>query len=157
MKKYIVLVALAIMAFTLPLTAQADDSALLNMLEEKATAGDLLRAGGVDYSQGLIIPYAVNGGGFGSGIAVYNKSTEIGTFLIASFDSGANLVASGPFTLVGGANVVAMIEDLMEEGSDPSPEHGFTLILGTNPFVADRFVFQAGGGFGELTMESSPY
>lgn len=157
MKKYIVLLALALMVFSLPLMAQAQDQAdLLGLLEAKATAGDALRLAR-DYSDGLVIPYAVNDGQFSSGIAIYNSSAEINTFMIASFDTDGNVIATGTFSLLPGTNMVGMIDSLMDEGSDPSPSWGFTAIFATGQFIADRFVFQGGAGFGELTMDSQPY
>jgi len=153
MKKYVVLFALALMV-ALPVLASAQDA--LSLLEEKAAAGDSLRAAR-DYTEGLVIPYAVNDGQFSSGIAVYNSAAEINTFLIASFATDGTMVASGSFSLLPGTSAVNMIDGFIDEGSAASPSWGFTGIFATAPFIADRFIFQAGGGFGELTMESKAY
>jgi len=153
MKRFLFLLALAIMV-VLPSLALAQDA--LSLLEEKAAAGPTLPPARA-YTQGLVIPYAVNDGQFSSGIAVYNSPAEINTFLIASFATDGTMVASGSFSLLPGTSAVNMIDGFMDEGSAASPSWGFTGIFATAPFIADRFIFQAGGGFGELTMESKAY
>jgi len=154
MKQYLLILAIVLMALSLPVLASAHDA--LPLLEEKAAAGDSLRAAR-DYTEGLVIPYAVNDGQFSSGIAIYNSAAEINTFLIASFDTDGNLVASGSFSLLPGTSAVNMIDGFMDEGSAASPAWGFTGVFATGSFTADRFIFQSGGGFGELTLESQTY
>jgi len=157
MKRNIVLLAFLLMALSIPLKAQAQDkSDIYSLLEEQATSGDPLRAAR-QYSYALIIPYTVHDGQFASGLAVFNYSPDVNTFLIGSYDTAGNLVASGSFSLLPGSSMVSMINGLMDEGSDPLPAQGFTALFADGPFVVDRFIFQAGGGFGEITLDSEPY
>ena len=157
MKKYILLLAIVMMALSLPVLAQAQDqAAALALLEDKATAGDALRLADL-YNEGVIIPYVANDGLFSSGVAIFNASADYtNTFMISVYNTAGAEVASGTFSLASGACKVAMLQTLV--GDDNLPAQGFAAVFAAGPFIVDRFIFQGGtAGFGELTMESQAY
>jgi len=143
---------------SISLTAQADNSALV-ALEGKVSAlladRSVQQEAGV-YHYSTIFAYSDNTAYWWTGLVIFNLSDSANDFLVGCFDTDGNTVAAGTFSLAANGLVADLLANFMDTGSISGRVSAIS-IFGSGDFIADRFVGNTEGGFGEIEKEATYY
>jgi len=157
MKRLIAILFVGLFVLSISLTAQADNSALV-ALEGKVAAlladRSALQTGTYHYS--TVFAYSDNTAYWWTGLVIFNLSSSANTLMVGCFDTDGNTVAAGTFSLAANGLVADLLANFMETGSISGRVSAIS-IFGTGDFIADRFVGNTEGGFGEIEKEATYY
>jgi hypothetical protein len=107
--------------------------------------------------QQIIIPYAVLGSGWWSGVAINNASNSQMLFSFGVYKDNGQWVDGIQFAVAGHAMKVDLLENFFG-GTPPSGRMSLVIQTHTNvPFQATLFVGNDEGGFGFQNYTSSDY
>jgi len=157
MKRLIAILFVGLFVFSISLTAQADNSALL-ALEGKVAALMGERSAQQDsvYHYSTVFAYSDNTTYWWTGLVIFNLSDSASSFLVGCFDTDGNAIAAGEFSLAANGSIADLLGAFMTSGSVSGRVSAIS-IFGTGDFVADRFVGNTEGGFGEIEKEAEYY
>jgi uncharacterized protein YeaC (DUF1315 family) len=116
-----------------------------------------LLAGTAEASQRVRIPYAINGGGWWSGIAITNYGTSDLTPIVYVYDSEGNSQCVTLETIASGQMYVLSMDELLSMLPNKVTDQRLWLAVvsnGTETFAVTLFVGQNNGGFGFQDYES---
>jgi hypothetical protein len=159
MKRLIATLFIALFVISLPLSAQAD-SARLAALEGEVAAflnpgyRSALSEGG---GYGAIISYYTHvSGEWWTGLVVYNSANVTNAITVGCLDPSGEVAAAGTLSLNPSEFQSKLLSDFMTSGT--IPDTGSIVVLGSDPFIVDRYLGNAiGGGFGEVQLEAEYY
>ena len=159
MKKLIATLFIAFFVFSLSLSTQAYSSRLAALDGEVAAflnPGDrsALQAGEGNY--GVIIAYytAVSGEWW-TGLVVYNSANYANNITVGILGSSGYVSGAGAFALAPSQFKSDLLANFITTGQVPSI--GSIVVLGTGPFLVDRYLGNLDGGFGEVQLEAEAY
>ena len=158
MKRLIAILFVGLFVFSISLTAQADNSALV-ALEGKVAALLADRSALQDtgtYHYSTIFAYSDNTAYWWTGLVIFNLSSSANTLMVGCFDTDGNAVAAGTFSLAANGSRADLLGDFMTSGSVSGRVSAIS-IFGTGDFIADRFVGNTEGGFGEIEKQATYY
>ena len=154
MKKILTFAVIALFVVSIPLAAQAGG---IKAMEGKVAAvlGER-SAQQTMYHYNAIFAYSDNTDYWWTGLVVFNISDSENSFLVGCFDTAGNAVAAGEFTLAANGSVANLLDAFMTEGTVAGRVSAIS-VFATGDFVADRFVGNTEGGFGEIEKEAEYY
>jgi len=154
MKKILTFLVIALFVFSIPLAAQAGS---LKAMEGKVAAlmGERSAQQAV-YHYNTIFAYSDNTTYWWTGLVVFNISDSANTLMVGCFDTDGNAIAAGTFSLAANGSIADLLGAFMTSGSVSGRVSAIS-IFGTGDFVADRFVGNTEGGFGEIEKEAEYY
>ena len=153
MKKILTFMVIALFAVSIPLTAHAG---AVKAMEGKVAALLADKAAQQAYNYSTIFAYSDNTTYWWTGLVVFNISDSANSFLVGCFDTDGNAVAAGTFSLEANGSIADLLSAFMSEGSVAGRVSAIS-IFATGDFVADRFVGNTEGGFGEVEKDAEPY
>jgi len=153
MKKILTFAVIALFAVSIPLTAQAG---AINAMEGKVAALLADKTAQQAYNYSAIFAYSDNTTYWWTGLVVFNISDSANSFLVGCFDTAGNAIAAGTFSLEANGSIADLLGAFMTSGSVSGRVSAIS-IFGTGDFVADRFVGNTEGGFGEVEKDAEPY
>jgi len=155
MKKILTFLVIALFVISIPLAAQAGS---LKALEGKVAALMAERSAQQDtvYHYSAVFAYSDNTTYWWTGLVIFNLSSSANSFLIGCFDTDGNAIAAGEFSLAANGSIADLLGSFMTSGSVSGRVSAIS-IFGTGDFVADRFVGNTEGGFGEIEKEAEYY
>jgi hypothetical protein len=153
MKKILTFAVIALFVVSIPLAAQAGG---IKAMEGKVAAllGD--KAAQQTYNYNAIFAYSDNTDYWWTGLVIFNISDAENSFLVGCFDTAGNAVAGGEFSLAANGSVANLLDAFMTSGSVSGRVSAIS-VFATGDFVADRFVGNTEGGFGEIEKEAEYY
>ena len=156
MKKILTALVISLFVLSIPLAAQAGS---LGALEAKASAllGQGYRSAlqNQAYQYGVVFAYSDNTEYWWSGLVLFNLAESANSLMVGCFDPEGNAVAAGTFSLEANALRADLLGDFMSSGAVSGRVS--IAIFGTEAFLADRFVGNDAGGFGEIEKEAALY
>jgi len=157
MKRLIAILFVGLFVFSISLTAQADNSALV-ALEGKVAAlmGERSVQQDSVYHYSAVFAYSDNTAYWWTGLVIFNLSSSANTLMVGCFDTDGNAVAAGTFSLAANGSRADLLADFMTSGSISGRVSAIS-IFGTGDFIADRFVGNTEGGFGEIEKQATYY
>jgi len=158
MKKLIAILFVSLFVLSISLTAQADSSSLVAM-ERKIAALLADRSVQQDertYNYATVFAYSDNTEYWWSGLSIFNLADNANRMMVGCFDTDGNAVAAGTFTLTANAIKTGFLSALMRQGT-VSGRVSAIAIFGTGDFIANRFIGNTEGGFGEIEKEAEFY
>jgi len=157
MKRLIAILFVGLFVFSIALTAQADNSGLA-ALEGKIAAlladRSVQQAGGT-YHYSTVFAYSDNTTYWWTGLVIFNLSSSANTIMVGCFDTAGNAVAAGTLSLAANGLVADLLDNFVDESV--SGRVSAISIFGTGDFIADRFVGNTQGGFGEIEKDAEYY
>ena len=155
MKKILTFMVIALFVISIPIAAQAG---AINAIEGKVAAllGERSAQQDSVYHYNTIFAYSDNTAYWWTGLVVFNISDSTNSFLVGCFDTDGNAIAAGEFSLAGNGSIADLLGAFMTQGSVSGRVSAIS-IFGTGDFVADRFVGNTEGGFGEIEKEAEYY
>jgi len=146
---------IALFVISIPLAAQAGS---LNALEGKVAALMGERSAQQDsvYHYSTVFAYSDNTTYWWTGLVIFNLSDSANSFLVGCFDTDGNTIAAGEFSLAANGSIAGLLGSFMTQGSVSGRVSAIS-IFGTGDFVADRFVGNTEGGFGEIEKDAEYY
>ena len=157
MKKFVALVAITLLCLSVPLAAQADNTAAYKALEAKALQFEGVRTLAQDagYQYAAVFPYSVNDARWSTQLAVYNFSSAASDLLIGCYDVDGAVAFTGTMSLGPNALMVGPLSDFVSDGDVPF--RGSIGIFGTQMFYGNLSVENTQGGFGMVEKGAEPY
>jgi len=157
MKRLIAILFVGLFVLSISLTAQADNSGLA-ALEGKVAALLADRSALQDtgtYHYSTIFAYSDNTAYWWTGLVIFNLSSSANNLMVGCFDTEGNAVAAGTLSLAANGLVADLLDNFVDESV--SGRVSAISIFGTGDFIADRFVGNTQGGFGEIEKEAEYY
>jgi len=155
MKKILTFMVIALFVFSIPIAAQAG---AIKAMEGKVAALMAERSAQQDsvYHYNAIFAYSDNTEYWWTGLVIFNLENSTNSFMVGCFDINGSPIAGGTFSLEANAARADLLDVFMTQGSVSGRVSAIS-IFGTGDFVADRFVGNSLGGFGEIEKDAEYY